>query len=242
MATSDADFQKAQEQANAFSVTRETPAFDLTGQKQDITDYLSRYGQAIPRMTKQVEAGLNIPQLRQGFLQGVQAAGNLQRSISGMPETVAGTTRDSMVTEAQRAAMVGKGQAQLGRALEATQAATQTAQAGLNIAEQSAQKQIERNLLPFEKEADFMTQIQAREYSGYTFQNQQELDRLLANQKAGLQWTTDEANRANELAKAEWAYKQAIDAAKTAGEQARLTKQTLPDLATLWRTIKYGNA
>lgn len=227
MATSDADFKKAQEQAAAFNVNRVTPAFDMTGQKQETTDYLSRFGQAIPRMSKEIQSSYNIPQLRQQFLAGTQAAGDIQRSISALPETVRGTTQESMVTEAQRAGLVGKQQAQLGRALEATQAATQTAGAGLNIAEQAAQKEIERGLLPFEKEADFMTQQQAREFTGYTFQNQQELSRLLANAANGLKWTDAEAQRANDLAKQELVYKAAIESAKinaeSAANQARIT-------------------
>lgn len=70
----------------------------------------------------------------------------------------------------------------------------------MNQAAQLEMAQQQKMMTPWLQEYQDNQIMQAREYSGWTFANQLELNRLMANQQAGFNWTNAEANRAQELA------------------------------------------
>ena len=73
-------------------------------------------------------------------------------------------------------------------------------------------------MLPFERGFDLLQQRQAREFTGYTTNNQLELDRLLANMSAGVTLTEGEKTRANQLAIAEAGYRNQLEGIRLQGQ------------------------
>lgn len=80
-------------------------------------------------------------------------------------------------------------------------------------------QQQDRELLPFEREFSMQDQMQARELTGYTFRETQELNRLLQNAQLGFQWSNAEKQRAHELSLKELDYREALKQITATGEQ-----------------------
>lgn len=203
---------------NKFDIDSFVKPFDYAGQKAETQNWMDEYSAAIPKTYEMYNRQAGVPQLQQQYLAGGQALQGIQGAIAGMPQTVAGTTRDSMVTEAQRSGMVNKNIANLTPALQSADAAQKQTGTALEMAQTTAESQAARAMLPWEKGFTAMQTQQAREFTGYTTNNQLELDRLVANQSAGLQWTNAERSRANELALQEMSYKQALDSINAQGK------------------------
>lgn len=130
---------------------------------------------------------------------------------------MAGRTRESLVTAPQKERIVAAESVPLRNNLIQLSSLAQKFGNRLSAAETElgnrmklTQAEQTRELLPWETKSTFLQQMQAREFSGYTWQNEKELDRLIANQKAGLAWTDAERNRAQELAVAEQNYKNTL--------------------------------
>ncbi|RLI98261.1 MAG: hypothetical protein DRP08_08275 [Candidatus Aenigmatarchaeota archaeon] len=128
----------------------------------------------------------------------------------------------------------------VGHQLASIQPALTAAQARAAGLTQQAIRGEERSLLPFEKEFTLLQQHQARQFSGYTFENQLELDRLLANQRTGAQLTDSERNRINQLAIAEKGYQNALDRIRLQGEQDRETYGYKNDLSNQYSSLETG--
>lgn len=203
------------------------------GQNQQYVDQLTNYLQSqeqMPDMYSRISGQLNLPTQREAMLGMGEMSEQLYSQISGMPENVALTSRESTVTAPQQQRIIESRQAPLMKGYTELGKQMGTAGARLTASEQEASRRMEMevakqqmNLLPWEKSYDLMTIMQAREYTGWTFANSQELNRLIANQGTGYAWTTDEADRANKLALAEWQYKTALDSIKESGAQDRET-------------------
>lgn len=222
---------------NAFDINSFVKPFDFAKQQLEQQNFLTNMGTELPRQQKAIEESLNLPALRQQFTQGAQAQANMQQALNMLPQTVAGTTRDSLVNESQRQSMINAQSAPLTRGVEALTAAQAGTQAAIEQGQKAGSERMAIAMLPFEKGYDLMTQNQAREFTGYTTANQLELDRLIKNQAAGLTWSTDEANRANALAIQEMKYKETMDSITKQGENAIALKAAKPDLATLYKAF-----
>jgi len=230
-----------------WDVTRETPPFDLESQKKEGHELLGRYSGAIsglegvPALASRYEGQLGIPNLREQYFGLGEIGEGLRSGILAMPKTVADTSRESMMTEGQRARLVQSQQQpmienlnEVGRLQAMTGERLSGAETNLNKLMGYEMAQQERSLLPFEKEFSMLEQYQAREFSGYTFLNQMELNRLLSNAAMGEKWTTEEADRANKLAVAEWSYKQALDSIRESASQQRQNYQYYGKLSGWW--------
>lgn len=208
---------------NPFEVTRKTPGFNIAQQEADANAYLDKYTSAIGSLapTADIYSGyaekLGVPALQEKSNKYSQLTDSLTASLDALPDQIAGRSQESMLTQGQKERMVtaesqpildnlsklGVASSRVGQQL--SQAQTNAAQmTGYDVADQ------ERTLLPFEKGFDMLEQRQAREFSGYTFQEQQELNRLLENAQLGFQWTNAEKNRAHELSLKEMEYKEAL--------------------------------
>jgi len=229
-----------------WDVTRETPPFDLEKQKKEGQELLGRYTGAItgletvPALASRYEGQLGIPNLREQYFGLGEVGEGLRTGILNMPRQVADTSRESLLTQGQKTGLVQAQQRpmienlnEVGRLQAMTGERLSGAETNLNKLMGYEMAQQERSLLPFEKEFSMLEQYQAREYSGYTFLNQMELNRLLSNASMGEKWTTEEANRANALALAEWSYKQALDSVRETGSQNRQTFKYSFDLDPL---------
>jgi len=90
----------------------------------------------------------------------------------------------------------------------------------MNQAAQLEMAQQQKMMTPWLQEYQDINIMQARKFSGWTFAGQTELDRLLANQSSGLQWTNAEAQRANTLAVQEASFKNSIEYLEKTNEYA----------------------
>ena len=223
-----------------FDIQPFVQPFDYAGQQREGEQYLAGYGQAIsglPSPTgrlQEFQAGLGVPQLQQRVLQLGELGQALGSQILGQPGQVAGTTRESLVTEAQRQGLVQAQQRPLYEQLGTVTRGLATAQPALQAAQQQAGLltglQISRDemgLLPFERGFSLLEQRQAREFSGWTTQMSLELDRLVHNQSAGVTLSEGEKNRMNELAVAEKGYEAALNLEREKGTQKIRVGETL---------------
>lgn len=226
-------FFMADTSASQFNIPAISGTFDFGKQTQQTNDWMSALSKQIPALRAGIESGLGLPQMRQALLGNQAVENQLQTQIGALPSTIAGTTRDSLVTDAQRQALINAQSVPLTKNLADVQRGTANLQNTLNMAQTTANQAVTEGSLPFEVGTNALAQQQAREFTGYTNDMQRELDRLVANQKAGLQWTTDEANRAQQLAIAEKNYQNQLEQIAASGNQARLTKAANPDMATL---------
>jgi len=227
------------EDSNKFDINSFVKPFDYATQRAETADLLGRYGTAATQNREKYARAEGLGTINQSILGNQQAMQNLNNLINNMNTTVGQTTGNSMVTQGQRANLVAANIAPLKENLTTLTGQGELLNTAKTAAEANVAAKTAQSLLPFEKEFTTLQTQQAREFTGYTTANQLELDRLLANQQAGLTWTNAEAERANELALAEKQYKAALEQIKEQGDQARQTKKALPDLATLYSSI-YG--
>ena len=198
--------------------------FNYGTQKQENADWLSGYTGAIsgqetiPAISSRLESQYLVPTLRENTMRYSEAAENAASRLSAVPETVASTTKESLVTEGQKARMVNKQSEPIQKEVQTYGTLAEQSGRRLSAAQQMAQQgtQLEmaqqaKELQPWERSYDMNTVMQAREFSGWGTQNQMELNRLIANQQAGLTWTNAEADRANQLAVQEKNYKNQLD-------------------------------
>lgn len=203
--------------------------FDFGKQAEAGKEFISGFAGAIPQIRGETEAALGLPELRQRQQRGAELIGGLQTQLFDLPAQVQATTGQSMVT-APQLARLQQVQAQpllesLGR-LSTAQAPIESA---LARTEAIASERVQENLLPFQLGFSLLEQQQARQFSGYTFENQLELSRLIANQDFGL--------KTQELALKEQGFKNELEQIRLTGEEARKTKKAPTDLATLYESI-----
>lgn len=197
--------------SSQFNIPGNQKPFDFMQQKQEGQDYTAGLTSFIPQQRSQVEGSLGLPQLRENYIRGNQMLNNLQSRMFNVPNTVRDTTRESLLNEGQRARMVESQEAPMRRDLGMLQGQQGNLGSALGVYENVSQQQQQQGMLPWEKQYDQMTQRQAREFTGWSEANSNELNRLINNQKSGLQWTNDEAQRANQLAVAEKQYQSALE-------------------------------
>lgn len=225
--------------SNKFDIAKFTTPFDYGSQRTETADFLSRYADAAVKNREKYARQEGLNEINQSILGNQLATQNIQNLINNMNRTVGATTSGSLVTQGQRENLVSANVAPLRENLTSLQGIGENLATQKTAAQEAVESATKQSLLPFETEYDALSKQQAREFSGYTTANQLELDRLIANQNAGLTWTNAETQRANELALAELQYKNALEQIREQGAQARETKKSLPDLATLYSSI-YG--
>ncbi len=171
-------------------------------QKGESSDYLDRFRQAImgqegmSHMYRRIGDELNMPNLRTNAV-------NLQNQMTNLPETYSKATTGFDVNANQLNRIVGTKSAALAPAVE-------TATNALNSARQqqgdmigATQADQAKQLRPYETEQSFLTDRWAREQTGFTSANEQELNGLIAKMNAGVQLSEGEQQRINALAVAE---------------------------------------
>ena len=225
---------------NQFDIPKMQNNYDFSGQraeqKQFVGDYTSalKGQETLPAMSDRLGTQMELPQLRE-TAQGYSELGNtLSSQIKAVPDVVAGTTRESLVTDPQRQRMIQKQQEPLLQSLGevgqlgemAGQRVTQ-AENQLGIQMGLAQTQQQRDMQPWMMQYDTMNVQQAREMTGWTNEMSNELNRLLANQSAGVTLSEGEANRMHELSVQENGFNNTIEKLeKTAKMDQELVAQT----------------
>jgi hypothetical protein len=193
--------------------------FNFNQQRSENEGLISGYQQAlgsqekIPSMASRLEGQYFIPQLREQVQQGQQILSGLGSQIRAVPGQIAGTTRESMVTEGQRSGMVQARQKPMleayntaGTNLSQTQQVLSSAEQNMNTRMQYEIAQQKKDLEPWEWKYNLQNIMQAREMSGWSEANRMELDRLKSNLATGVGITEAEKDRAFQLEKQKQQY------------------------------------
>lgn len=198
--------------AGQFAVEPYMQPFPFEGQKTENQQYNTDFttflqGLETPQQTREkFENRYGYQDLKENYFRTQEAAGDVMNAIKAVPENVKQRGSETIMTQGQLAGVVNKEVGDLmktytelsdigesmGRRLAATEQNLNQA-AALEMAQQ------QKMMTPWLQKYEDKNILQARQYSGWTFASQLELNRLLANQQAGFQWTNSEANRAQEL-------------------------------------------
>lgn len=220
-------------QVSAFAQTLPSAQAGLINkQAGESNDFLTRLRQGIagqeglPHMVQRFGDQFNIPTLQ-------KAVSGLTSTLANIPETYSKATRGFDVNENQLGRIVGTKSAALAPALTGAQAALSGAQQQQQQMIAATQAEQAKQLKPFESEQSIISDRWAREQTGFTTANGQELDGLIAKMNAGVQLSEGEQQRANQLAVAE----KSFQASKYAADQ-QLAGQRAVALASLGKSFQ----
>lgn len=227
------------------------PTASPVNQQADIFANLNKgYSEAIgnqatvPSIMGKYDQMYGVPQLQQQIQQGTEQYDALGNTLRNMPNEIAQRSQESILTQGQKdrqvqaeSAPILQQQGVLGQNLSRQQANLGEARSNVSRMVSAEQVQQEKELSPWLKQYDNETVMSAMRQSGWTFENQSELSRLLANQQAGITLSEGEKNRAQQLAIAEKGFEAQLNQIRETGNQARLTKKALPDLGTLYSSM-----
>lgn len=175
-------------------------------------------GQAtVPQLTARYNSQFGVPQL-QGQVQDLQAQSDtLGSEINNAPKTIAQASQESILTQGQKDAAVQnlqnplqQQQQNVNTNLTRTQQNLGTAQtnAGQMVAAEQAQQQ--KQLLPWTQQFSDLNVTTAMQMTGWTTENAQQLQVLLANQQAGVQLTQNEQDHLEQLAQQEQSFEDTL--------------------------------
>lgn len=240
-----------------FEISPFAQPFDFEGQRGRFglgDDILGRFRSTIsgfeqlPESAARIGQELQIPGQRENVLRLGELTSGLQNQLRALPGQVAGRSRESLVTAPQQQRIIQSEGQPIAENLGVLAGVQELAGARLGQSEQQLGQRLgllgaqqERQLLPFEFEFNAEEQSQAREFSGYTFENQLELNRLISNQQAGLTWTNAESQRANALAIAEKGYENHLAGIRESGSQTRETSKFNQSLASFGSDPFFNN-
>ena len=235
---------------NKFDITGQIPEFDIGAQKEEGQSFLDSLRsflgeqESLSAASDRIGKSLGLPQLREEKLRLGEISDDLTSSLFGLPDQIAGTTRNSLVTQGQRQNLIQSKaqplQSNLARISEAggrVGARLSSAEAEQSKRLGLAEKDKDRALLPFELGFSLLEQTQAREFAGYEFREQAELDRLVANQLAGVSLSQSERKRLTDLSIKEMGFRNALEQIRASGDEARKTKKAPQDLGSLFSSI-----
>jgi len=156
--------------------------------------------------------------LKEGYMRNKEAGDDLMASMRGTAGNVESRGFQTIMTQAQKDKVV---QSEIAPLMEQYQSIGEIGESqgrrlaeiegNLNDAAQLEMARQQQQMTPWLQEYQDINVKQAREFSGWTFASQLELDRLVSNRNAGLQWSNAEADRANALAQIEAKFKNDVE-------------------------------
>jgi len=199
--------------SDQFNIPSTLTPFPFTQQRAENQNYLTGFTEflksqeKLPAIQQRYENRFGIPDLQETYLRNKEAADMVGNQIQNLPESVKGASAESMLTQGQLDRVVNKQAKELltvynnlSRITEQVGTRLAIAEQNLNDAAKLEVAQQQKEMTPWLQSYELMNVMQAREFTGWTFANQLELQRLISNQQAGLQWTDAEATRAHQLA------------------------------------------
>ncbi len=179
---------------------------------KDYTDFLGSQ-ETVGQLQDRYSNKFNIPFLEQNQQQQSNQLGFLGNQLQALPASVNSATANSMLTQGQKDRMVQSQQAPLANQYNQVQtAANQTNQtlgtARTNMGQMITAEQAQQMKMtqPWLQKYDEMNIQNAAENTQWTQTNQWELNRLLANQSAGVTLSEGQQNRLEQLAAQEDAF------------------------------------
>lgn len=218
----DVNFRASQSPVNAqadiFSNINKGYSGAIAGQTK-VPELITGYGEKF-----------GVPQMQQQIQQGTEQYDALGNSIRNLPRDMAQRSRESIMTEGQTNRAIQAEQAPLleqqgilGQNLSRQQANLGVAQSNASQMVNAEQVQQEKELSPWLKQYDNESVMSSMRMTGWTFENQSELTRLLSNQQAGITLSEGEKNRASELAMQEKGFAASLKEISARGSQDRQT-------------------
>jgi hypothetical protein len=163
-----------------------------------MTDYLTRLREGyakqegLPHMYRRIGDELNMPNLQAN-------ANTLINQQTMLPETYSKATRGFDVTDNQKNRIISTKAAALAPAVTTAQQALTSAQDEQSRRIMANQEEQRKQLEPLKTEQQMLSEYQAREFSGFTTENEMELNGLTTKLQAGIQLTEAEKGRAQQL-------------------------------------------
>ena len=202
--------------------------------------------ETVPDLMTQYDSKFGIPQMQSAIQQGTEQYDALGNTIQNMPNEIAQRSQESILTQGQKnrqveaeSAPLLNRQGLLGQTISRQQANLGTAQSNASRMISAEQVQQEKELTPWLKQYESENVMSSMRMTGWSFENKSELDRLLANQSAGITLSEGEKARANALSIAEKGFESSLNNIRESGNQNRITKGAMPDLGVLYSAI-YG--
>jgi len=188
------------------------------------------------------EAG--IPQLRTTAGNISKEINRLEDTISGLPENIAGRTRESMVTEAMKNRMVAaEGQpmqenlSKLTTGLGRIQGAISEGMQGIGVKTGLAMQGQEMDLQPLQFQYSALVDRNARALTGFTADRQTSIDQIYAKWSRGNTISDMEWQKATDDARSEQDYYRKIQSAAGAAGVTDLSGSTSDMLRRLGKTV-----
>lgn len=191
--------QDQQQQKTNALAAQQKQAMDqeFANEKQAVSDFSNKYKGDVNNVVNNTSAKYNLPDLA-----------NISNALDSRIHELSGNTNNAGAEGMASASQVD--QAIQSRYLPQYQQAV----SNQSNATQAAQTEENQLLAPDQAEASLLNQRLAQEMSGFTNEQKNELDGLLASMNAGVQLTTAQQQRANELAIAEEGYQNALNQTK----------------------------
>ncbi len=174
--------------------------------KNDVTSFLTKYQGAVPGIINDTSAKYSIP----GQMEGVNALNTRVKTLQGNLDNSGGGgySNASQVDSAINSRYLPQ---------------YSTALQNLNTSAVLAQTEEGQLTKPYEAEGQLLNDRLAREMTGYTAEQQRELDGYVARLRAGTDLTMNERDNANKLALAQKSYQATIDAQKLQNQNVTLS-------------------
>ena len=228
-----------------FDINFKTSPSPVPRQREDTAAFNKSYtgfleGQdTVPQLFDRYNQRYGVPQMEKYVSRGMENSDYLGNQIRGLPNDIAQRSQESILTQGQKNRQVQSESAPLleqkgmiDQNVSRAQTNLGVARTNVNQALSMEQTQQLKMTQPWLMQHDDNNILNAAEMTGWTFQNSQELDRLLANQSAGVQLTEGERSRMNQLAIAEKGFENAIKLANITAETSR-SNQRLANLVAL---------
>lgn len=183
------------EQANIFKNIDTGYAGAIAGQAK-VPDLINKYDQQY-----------GVPQMQQQIQQGMAQYDALGNTINNKPNEIAQRSRESILNQGQKDRVVQaesapllQQQGLLGQTLSRQQANLGVAQGNAAKMVDAAQVQQQKELAPWLQQYSNENVMSSMRTTGWNFENQSELTRLITNAQNGITLSEGEKNRANDLA------------------------------------------
>lgn len=230
VAQSTKEFGQDSAQFNIEPFAQPFPYQDQQSQNQAYTQAFTQHlaGTETPEQTRErYENRYGYRDQQENYLRTKEAAEGVMSAARAAPEQIQQRTAPSLITQGQLASIqnkeVGdlmKTYTQLGELNEQQGRRLAITEQNMNTAAKLEMAQQQKMMTPWLQQYQDKNIMQAREFSGWTFANQLELNRLVSNQQAGLTWTNAESTRAHELSMQENAFDNSVKMLEKQNEMA----------------------
>jgi len=177
-------------------------------QKADQGAFLNKYTTGMDTARSALSTELGLPELRQNTQVAGQTARDVSRTMQDLPQALTATGRAASVNQSRLTRGIAQRTSEMQPALETARRAAEDTGAAQSFAETEYTKRLQEKAQPYQLEASMLSEGLAREMTGFTQQNSNELTVILQKLQNNQALTMAEVNRANALADSETKFEQ----------------------------------